>query len=175
MRYLAFLAVPLVLAAQSVEPDQRITQTLISEIQQLRIAIERSTLLNARTQLAISQLQMQEATVTRLSAEHEEARTKERGLAAQHTALGERIAELQSRRSAVDLQPKQRDDIDASIKNMKAEQEQLALWQPQQSAREGEIASQLQAAQKQIADSRTRIADMERALDTAIQQLLKQK
>jgi len=82
---------------------------------------------------------------------------------------------LQSRRSAVDLQPKQRDDIDASIKNMKAEQEQLALWQPQQSAREGEIASQLQAAQKQIADSRTRIADMERALDTAIQQLLKQK
>ena len=37
-------------------------------------------------------------------------------------------------------------------------------------AREGEIAAQLQAAQSQIADSRNRIAEMERALDAAIQQ-----
>ena len=76
MRYLLFLAVPLALAAQSAESDQRITQTLISEIQQLRLAIERSTLLNARTQLAISQLQMQEATVARLTRQLDEARVQ---------------------------------------------------------------------------------------------------
>ena len=51
------------------EPDQRITQTLISEIQQLRLAIERSTLLTARTQLATSQLQLQETAVARLTSQ----------------------------------------------------------------------------------------------------------
>jgi len=175
MRYLLFFAVPLALAAQSAETDQRITQTLISEIQQLRAAIERSTLLGARTQLAISQMQMQEATVARLSAQYDEARTKALSLAKQRSSIEERMAELQNRRTALDLAPKQRDDIDIALKNMKAELDQLVSWQPQQTAREGEYASQLQAAQNQIADSRSRIAEMERALDTAIQQLMKQK
>ena len=80
MRYLRFLAVPFVLAAQSAESDQRVTQTLISEIQQLRLAIERSTLLNARTQLAISQLQMQETAVARLTAQLDEVRAQAPGI-----------------------------------------------------------------------------------------------
>jgi hypothetical protein len=175
MRYLAFLAVPFVLAAQTAEPDNRITQTLISEIQQLRLAIERSTLLNARTQLAISQLQLQDATVARLAAQYDEAHSKSLSLAGQRTALTEKIAELQERRSAPELTPKVRDDLDASLKNIKFELEQFATLQPQHAAREGELAGQLQAAQNQAADSRSRIAEMERALDTAIQQLLKQK
>ena len=40
MRYLLFLSLPFALAAQSAESDQRVTQALISEIQQLRLAIE---------------------------------------------------------------------------------------------------------------------------------------
>jgi hypothetical protein len=65
VRYLLFLFLPLALCAQSADTDSRVTQALISEIQQLRLAIERSTLLNARTQLAISQFQLQEQSVAR--------------------------------------------------------------------------------------------------------------
>ena len=56
MRVLVLFALPIVLAAQPAESGDKVTQALISEIQQLRLAIERSTLLNARTQLAISQM-----------------------------------------------------------------------------------------------------------------------
>src|SRR3954447_19870343 len=101
MRYLLFLAVPLVLAAQSPESDQRVTQALISEIQQLRLAIERSTLLNARTQLAISQLQMQETIVPRLSTQLNDTRAS--SVAARITALTERIRETEDTRAAPPL------------------------------------------------------------------------
>ena len=70
MRYLGILllaASPL--WAQPAENDPRILQTLLSEVQQLRLAVERSTLLGTRTQLAISQLQLQEAKAERLSRE----------------------------------------------------------------------------------------------------------
>jgi hypothetical protein len=52
---------------QATESDPRMLHTLISEVQQLRLAIERSTLLNARAQLSLTQLQLQENTVARLT------------------------------------------------------------------------------------------------------------
>ena len=73
MRYLLFL-LPLTLWGQTAETDSRLTQTLINEIQQLRLAIERSTLLGARTQLAVSALQLQESTVSRLSQQYNDTR-----------------------------------------------------------------------------------------------------
>src|SRR5690349_11206536 len=61
IRIFLLAACPLVLVAQPAETDQRVLQTLLSEVRQLRAAIERSTLLGVRTQLAISQLQLQES------------------------------------------------------------------------------------------------------------------
>jgi hypothetical protein len=174
MRCLLFLAVPLALAAQSSEPDQRVTQTLISEIQQLRVAIERSTLLNARTQLAISQLQMQEATVARLTAQLDAV--KMQGQSRRVAALTEVVKEREEQRTKPEFSgPQQRERLEVELKNLKLELENAAAMEQQRAAREGEVAAALQAAQNQIADSRNRIAEMEKALDTAIQQLLKQK
>ena len=64
MRHLGMLllaACPAALLAQTPDTDQRVLQTLLSEVQQLRIAIERQTLLGTRTQIAINQLQLQES------------------------------------------------------------------------------------------------------------------
>src|SRR5436190_13324700 len=82
---------PLVLAAQSPESDQRITQALISEIQQLRLAIERSTLLNTRTQLALSRPQVHATALQRHSALVYDPRAE--SVAARITAMTERIRE----------------------------------------------------------------------------------
>src|SRR3954468_10198324 len=140
MRYLLFFAVPLALAAQSAESDQRITQVLISEIQQLRLAIERSTLLGARTQLAISQLQMQESTVARVSSQYDDMRTKRNAIARQRSGLVERIKELENRRSTVNINPTEREALGRAIPNMKQEFEDLAAAEQQTTAREGEVA-----------------------------------
>jgi len=53
------------------------------------------------------------------------------------------------------------------------ELEELNAREQDRNARESELASQFQAAQKQLAESRAQVADMERSLDAALQQLIK--
>src|SRR3954452_21236230 len=136
MRYFAILALPLALAAQPADTE-KVTQALISEIQQLRLAIERSTLLNARTQLAISQLQMQETAVARLSTQVNDSRAS--SLAARITALTERIRETEDRRAAAPADPTRRTMLDEEIRNMKAELAQFQAAETQRATREGEL------------------------------------
>jgi hypothetical protein len=168
-RLFLFAALPVLLAAQNAEPDQRVQQALISEIQQLRMAIERSTLLNARTQLAVSQLQLQETAVARITQQLNDIRMSAPSIAhrkAQAEAEIKRIEGLTPGKPEYE----QAKDV---VPHLKLELEEFAITEQQRSAREGELAAQLQAAQNQIADSRSRIAEMERALDAAIQQILK--
>jgi DNA repair exonuclease SbcCD ATPase subunit len=173
MRCLAILVLPFALAAQSGDSG-KVTEALISEIQQLRLAIERSTLLNARTQLAISQFQLQETTIARLTTQLNEVRTQAPGLSGHRTRLTGAIEQSEQQRTAPEYAsgPK-REQLEGQIREFKSELEQANAMEVSRSAREGELASALQAAQSQIAASRARIDEMERALDAAIQQLLK--
>jgi chromosome segregation ATPase len=174
MRYIVFLIVPFALGAQSAEPDSRMTQALINEMQQLRLAIERSTLLGARTQLAIGQLQLQDATVSHLAQQYNEARSSSASMNIRRNQLTEQIRELEQKRTSPEYTtPKTRTELDDQIQQMKFELEGSATLMQFQSAKEGELAAQLQAAQSQIAGTRSQIAEMERSLDAAIQQLLK--
>lgn len=172
MRRYFLLFLPFVLAAQSPESDQRLTQTLISEIQQLRMAIERSTLLNARTQLAISQLQMQEQTIARVTTQLNDVRSQGVGTTMMKTQMAEHLKNLEQRR-ATTSDPKAVQQIEAEMTNAKVQIEQATAMDTARTAREGELSLQLQQTQSQIAASRARIDEMERALDAAIQQLLK--
>ncbi len=172
MRYLLLLSLPFALAAQSPESDQQVNRALLSEIHELRLAIERSTLLNARTQLAISQLQMQETAVARLSTQLND--TRQSSQAKRLAMLADHIAEREGKRGSPEFaSPPQRQRLEDEIKNMKYELEMVQTMEVQRAAREGELAAQLQQAQNQIAGSRARIDEMERALDAAIQPLLK--
>jgi hypothetical protein len=155
--------------AQNVEPEQKIQQTLISEIQQLRLAIERSTLLGARTQLAISQLQLQETSIARLTQQLNDIRMSAPSIARRRTEAEQQLKRLE------ELVPGKPEYEQAKelIPHLKLELEEATTMEQQRSAREGELAAQLQAAQNRIADSRSRIEEMERALDAAIQQMLK--
>jgi hypothetical protein len=171
VRFLAALlfALSSLAFAQNADPDQRVQQTLISEIQQLRMAIERSTLLNARTQLAVSQLQLQETAVARITQQLNDIRMSAPSIAhrkAQAEAEIKRLEELTPGRPEYE-------QAKGMLTHVKLELEEATTMEQQRTAREGELASQLQAAQNQIADSRSRIAEMERALDAAIQQMLK--
>jgi hypothetical protein len=171
VRYLLFLFLPLALCAQSADTDSRVTQALISEIQQLRLAIERSTLLNARTQLAISQFQLQEQSVARLTTQLSEVRARGAEGGGMLKRLAQEIQETEQRRTTAD--PKIARELDDHIRDMKARLEQFTAMETTRSAREGELTVQLQQAQSNIAASRSRIDEMERALDAAIQQMLK--
>ena len=69
--------------------------------------------------------------------------------------------------------PDAHSDLESRTRQMKLAIEDAAAKEARRNVREGELAAQFQAAQAEVADSRNRIAEMERALDVAIQQLLK--
>src|SRR5689334_6054046 len=97
MRHIGFLliACPLAVMAQT-NGESPVLQSLLTEVQQLRMAIERSTLLGARTQLAISNLQLQEARTTRLSAEHGAAREMAAANAQRKAQIAANIREMET-------------------------------------------------------------------------------
>jgi hypothetical protein len=170
MRHVLLLAVfSLPLCGQKTDGDQPVMQQLLTEVQQLRLAIERSTLLGARTQLALSRLQMQEGAAAHLAETLANARREGISMAAKRNEITERVKELESRTPTPDMAV----DLKMMIKQSKLELEQLDALEQERGARESDLANQFQQVQSQLAESRARISEMERSLDAAIQQLLK--
>ena len=156
------------------ESDSRVLQSLLTEVQQLRLAIERSTLLGTRTQIAISKLQMQETRASQFSRELANLREEAPGLAMDKARLSDRLKQVEDSRTSLQFNsPDSRADLEGQIRQIKIAIEEAAAKETRRRARESEITIQYQAAQSEVADSRSRIAEMERALDAAIQQLTK--
>jgi len=162
MRFpILLIAFPLL--AQTPDPT---LQKLLVEVQTLRVAIERSTLLGARTQIAMQRIQMQETRTSRLAQTLDGVRREITELGFQAERLAARIKELEDRSAHVD--PNLRKDVEAEIKQLKREQEQMAGIEQQRHAREAEIVTQHQLEQGRLTDLQARVDEMERALDSAI-------
>ena len=174
MRYLNFLtllAIPALLPAQTPDPDRATLQALLSEVQQLRIAIERSTLLGARTQIAINMMQVQEGRAARISQDLDKVRKDILDIQGERPKIAERLKGFEEVLPTL-INPNERRDIEAAMKQIKLDQDHLAAREQDRHARESELASQLQTEQSQLAELRARITEMQRALDNAIQQTL---
>jgi hypothetical protein len=171
---LLLVACPVVLLAQTAETDQALLQKLITEIQQLRLAIERSTIMNARTQLVMQELQFQESRTTVLTKSLDDMRAMTSHDKSERARLAEAIRTAEDKRqSTAFATPQAHEDLEAQIRQLKLELELRNAADQRDSAREGELASELQAAQRAVQDSRSRIAEMARMFDAAIQQMLK--
>lgn len=174
MRYLPLFFLTAAAWGQAADSDSHLLQSLLTEVQQLRVAIERSTLLGTRTQLVISKLQMQETRVSQLSRELANLREESPNIAMEKARISEDLKRAEEARTSPQFaSPDAHSDLESRIRQMKLAIEDAAAKEARRNAREGELAAQFQAAQAEVADSRNRIAEMERALDVAIQQLLK--
>jgi chromosome segregation ATPase len=175
MRYIAFLLFGGAAWGQTADSNSRVLEALLSEVQQLRMAIERSTLLGARTQIAMTKLQMQETRVSQLSRELTSLRDEAANAEAEKTRAAELLKRAEESRGYPEFNSSKAaaEDLESRIRQIKLAIEEAGAKQTRVAAREGEIASQYQAAQAEANDSRSRIAEMERALDQAIQQLVK--
>lgn len=171
LRFLPLLALPALLPSQTSDADRATLQALLSEVQQLRIAIERSTLLGARTQIGINMMQIQEGRTARLSQDLDKVRKDILDAQGERAKVAERLKALEDRLPSV-TNPTEHQDIEFAMRQAKLEGEQLAAREQERRAREAELASQLQSEQSQLAELRDRIAEMQRALDNAIQQTL---
>lgn len=170
MRCLTILALfSLPVFAQKADNDPAVLQSLLSEVQQLRLAIERSTLLGTRTQLALSRLQIQEQAATRLGQQLNDARHQASNATTERARMADRLKDLEQRGG-----PDPTLDVRDAMKQVKFEIERMTAEEQEFRTREAELAGQFQTAQNQLAETRSSISEMERSLDAAIQQLLKQ-
>jgi len=173
MRYLLCFALlaAIPLPAQTPESDRSTLQTLLSEVQQLRVAIERSTLLGARTQIAINLMQAQQSRVERLSQELDKARRDLLDIQGEKPKLAERIKSMEEfLASATD--PNTRRDTEHGLAVAKIDADQFTAREQDRRAREAELNTQLLAEQGRLTELQGRIADVERLIDQAIQQTI---
>lgn len=171
MRYfvtLLFLCAPL--AAQTSDSDRQTLQSLLTEVQQLRQAIERSTLLGTRTQIAMERLQVEDARVSRAAQELEKARKEVSDVQFEQTRIANRIKQMEEELTRTQ-DANHRADIENGIKGSKLELEQLAAMEGQKRAREAELTSEVQTGRGRLTELEGRITDMERAIDAVVRQL----
>ncbi|HEY1341656.1 MAG TPA: hypothetical protein VGF59_29295 [Bryobacteraceae bacterium] len=173
MRYASLLLLgAAVLPAQTPDPDTRLIQTLTAEVRELRLAIERSTLLGSRTQLAISRLQLQQTAAAQAIRDLDAVRRETAEVAARRVSIERRIKGLEEH-APLASKPEERAGMDQELKELRLNLEIVSGDLDRRGAREAELGSRVSALQAQVSDAEGRITQMERSLDEAIQQLLK--
>ncbi|HET9320880.1 MAG TPA: hypothetical protein VFO27_13930 [Bryobacteraceae bacterium] len=149
--------------AQAPSPEPQTLQTLLAEVRQLRLAIERSNQIGPRIQIAVERLKLQQEQVARIAGQLEDLR---RGLDKSRSEQGK----AQQRIQALDSQATQatdavqRKNMEEVSKELKLEVEQAEKSLQQMQAREGELASQLQTEQGKLAELNDHLDQVERAL-----------
>ena len=144
--------------------------TLLTEVQRLRMAIERNGLLGARTQISILQLQAQQARTDKVYKDLEEARKELSQIESEKTSMGMMLKDTEGRLSSAATPPNERGDLERRIQLLKNAIEQPPVRETQARAREAEIAGQLQSEQGRLVQLQNQIAELDRALDFAIRQ-----
>ena len=168
LRLAVFAAGP-ILSAQTSAPEASTLAALRDEVHQLRLAIERSTLLNARTQIAIERIQTQESRVTQAAQKLGEVRQELARVQAEknQAALEKKVTE--------DALPQitnvdERRNMEVHIRDLNRRLENTA-GESDIRVREGEMLSRLQTEQGALTQVQSEMNQLAGALDRAIQQI----
>lgn len=151
-------------AASAQAADAQTLQTIAAEIQELRLAFERSNMITARLQLAFQRAQAQERRVDTLSREFDEARRQLSGDQMQHQRFIEEMTDLQNRIHQTPEGPARR-QLEDQLKGMKSHLqmggEQMRLRQE----REIELRTAVQNEQARLKEFNERLSALERIVD----------
>jgi chromosome segregation ATPase len=137
----------------------------------LRLAIERSTLLGSRTQLAISRLQLQQNAAAQAARDLDNLRRDVAEMSARRSTIEKEMKNAEE--EANSAKPEARTAIQQAIAQLKLNLEAISGEIDRGAAREAELNRKVGELQAQVSDAESRIGQMERSLDEAIQQMLK--
>jgi hypothetical protein len=171
MKYLiiAVFAVPTMIgitvpaSAQTASPDAPTIQALLTEVRQLRLALEKSALLGPRMQLAMQRVQLQEQKIARLSEQLDETK-KEAGRETAHRA------QVAAQLSGLEQQLSNQTDaarhrvLEDQVARLKMESSDTSVQQSL-SAREGDLATSLQNERAVLNELNDKLNNMEQSLD----------
>jgi chromosome segregation ATPase len=149
--------------AQAPSPEPQALQTLLAEVRQLRIAIERSNQIGPRIQISMERLRLQQEQVARIARQLDDLRRELDKSRPEQAKVQQRIQALDSQATQT-ADPVHRKEMEEVSKELKLEAEQAEKSLQQAQVREGELASRLQAEQGRLAELNDRLDQVERAL-----------
>jgi uncharacterized protein YlxW (UPF0749 family) len=144
--------------------DKATIQALLVEVHQLRLALERSTSVVPRLQIALQRLQAQQDRVDRLSKDLRDVR----GSLADHAAGKERIAgaikQLQNQ-DADALDPAHKKQFEEMSTALNAQMGEASSREQHDRAQEIDLSNQFQAEQAKLNDLSDQLNALEKKLD----------
>jgi len=159
-----FVSICLGASAQTPPPsDSSVIQTLLSEVHQLRLAIERTNSIGPRIQLAVERARTQQQVVLRLSDQLDNARRDLESRQAGEARIAERIRSLESEVNQTTDTAK-RTSLDRDLRAFKSEVEQMQRSVEAQRAREADLSSRLRSEQATLDGLNDRLNQIERSL-----------
>jgi predicted nucleic acid-binding Zn-ribbon protein len=150
--------------AQNSSSDPQTLQTLLTEVHQLRLALERSTQIAPRIQIAVERLKLQQDQVARTARQLDDLRQNIDNRRSDLPKIQQRLETIAAESDQATDPGKHRELVETS-KMMKLESDQVEKSLQQMQAREGELASQLQSEQSRLAELNDRLDQIERALN----------
>jgi hypothetical protein len=171
MRRLLFvitiLAVSTVAQSQSPPPDSQTLRALLEEVRLLRQDLKSTMVATQRVQIALYQLQLQDAAVGRAASRVEAAHAKLTELATMHKSQIELIGQMEHQRDQTqDLQ--QRKQIEEEyLPQLKKSVERIVLDEEQQQAKTSEAEGQLRAEQVKLDALHSLLDQLDKALENA--------
>jgi DNA repair exonuclease SbcCD ATPase subunit len=150
--------------AQTQAPAAPTLEKLLVEVHQLRLALERSTQIAPRIQIAVERLKLQQEKVARTAQQLDELRREvDRGRLEQ-PKIQQRLQAIENETNQA-ADPAQRRHLEEAMKDFKLEAEQREKSLQQMQAREGELTGQLQTEQNRLTELNDRLDQIERALN----------
>jgi hypothetical protein len=166
MKRLVFFLLPAfgLLSAQAQSPPDTTMQALLTEVRQLRLALEKSNAVLPRIQVTLQRMQLQQDAVSRASRELDEARALVSKSAAEQEGMSGHARAMESLAGQEQDAARRKElEREAAASKSMVDQQRPALLELQ--ARESEKAGRLQTEQARLNELNDQLNVLERTLD----------
>jgi len=147
--------------------DSDTTQALLTEVHELRLAIEGMTVASQRVQIALYTLQMQDAAVARAEQAVEADRSKCASIDVDRQHIAQEVQQLENASTSVTAGVEQpvNKDLKERIAETKAHLDIINSQVESCRARESESSSRLQTERSRLTELQDRIGRLDKALE----------
>lgn len=140
-------------------PDAQTIQALLTEVRELRAAIERAIAIQPRIQITLERMQVQQRRIEQLSRPLEDVRRQ----LADHARFAGQQATIEAQLAA-EQDANRRKQLEETLRAIKSQAERQSAEDVQLRAREGELMSTVQAEQNKLNELNDRLDRMDQSL-----------
>jgi chromosome segregation ATPase len=151
-------------AQQPGPSDTQILQQLVTEVRQLRLALERTNSVNSRLQITLQRIQLQQNQVNRISGQLESLRNEIVKSEAEQGQVSSNLTDLESRIEKEE-NPDTQKTLQGEQKYMNVVAEQKTRVVQDERIREAELTSSLQAEQGKLSELQTQLDSLEKLIE----------